>query len=123
MVRIPSRTSFSPSNPAVHHRKSGEELVRALPLYDLEVTGDGEVVEESRHDVAEAHVPKAVLGGYRRLNLRGVSGMATVWSAERAKGKARVYTVSVIFSEVSTCFASFKEDGSLVSAPPSPAWR
>jgi hypothetical protein len=69
-------TLFSPADTLVHAKKIGDDHVSELPLYHLEVTGDGKVLEESRHAVPESRVPKAVLDGYRRWNAGGVKGMA-----------------------------------------------
>jgi hypothetical protein len=112
-------TVFSSTDTMVYAKKIGDDHVSELPLYHLELTADGKVVEESRHAVPESRVPKAVLAGYRTWNPGGVKGMAVVWGVELQKGTDRVFSVNVILSSVKTYFASFKEDGSVVAAEPS----
>src|SRR5262245_41183457 len=61
-------TLFYPDDTTVHHRSVGGETVRQLLTYDLELTADGKVLEESRHSVRESQVPKVVLASYHQWN-------------------------------------------------------
>ena len=111
-------TFFSLTEKGVNGRQSGDDIVTEIPLYDLEVTAAGTVVEESRHGVPESQVPKAVLESYRRWNPGNVTGMMTTWAVQREKGKDRIYLVGITISAVKQYAASFAADGRVVSASP-----
>ena len=113
-------TFFQPASGAIRTRLVDGETVTELPLDVLELTADGKVLEEGRHSVADSQVPKAVLEAYKKWNAKGLEGMAVFWAAEQKKGEGRTFQVMILVNSLTAFNASFKEDGTVIKAPPIP---
>jgi hypothetical protein len=92
------------------------EFVTTPRLYYLEVDAKGKVLEELPRPIGPERVPKAVAAAYDKWNPKAVKRMATMWTTEVPRGKDRVYRVQVLVSAIKSYSASFKEDGTVLSA-------
>src|SRR5262245_10488070 len=112
-------TVFDPRSAASHHQHVDGEHVATPILHQLEVDGDGKVVEESLRPILDlARVPKAVVAAYDKWNPKGVKGQEFYWLTEVPREKARVYRVRIILNAVKAYSATFAEDGSVLAADP-----
>jgi hypothetical protein len=102
---------------AVSGVKRGE-VVTTPVLYDLEVDAKGKVLEEQRRPIRPGQLPKAVAAAYEKWNPKGVRRLATDWSTEVPRGKDRVYHVYILVNQIKAYSASFKGDGTVLSADP-----
>jgi hypothetical protein len=100
------------------HELVGGEFVTTPKLYYLEVDAKGKVLEELPRPIGPDRVPKAVLAAYEKWNPKGVKRMATMWTTEVPRGKGRVYGVYILVNQTKGYRASFKEDGTVLSADP-----
>ena len=112
-------TFFNPASTTVRTKGEGEEIVTQPLLYDLEVSEEGKVIEETPHPVLKPErLPKAVVAAYEKWNPKGVKGMAVMWTTEVPRGKDRVYGAYILVDAIRSYSASFKEDGTVVAAEP-----
>jgi hypothetical protein len=112
-------TFFDPASTTVRTKGIGEEIVTQPLLYDLEVSEEGKVIEETPRPVLEpARLPKAVVAAYEKWNPKGIKGMAVMWTTEVPRGKDRVYGAYILVNAIKSYSASFKEDGSVIAADP-----
>jgi hypothetical protein len=112
-------TVFDPANvSSASVRRVGDETVCTPPLFELEVDATGKVLEETPRWFDPAHLPKPVAAAYAKWNATGIAGMTVMWHTEVPRGKDRVYRVRIIVNAVKAYSATFREDGSVVSADP-----
>jgi hypothetical protein len=111
-------TFFAPADTRTQHRTENGEQVTKLPLYDLEMTASGKVLEETYHWIDPKRLPKAVQASYEKWNPKGARGMAVISLTDVPKGEGRRFHVRIIMNQIKAYYASFKEDGSIISAEP-----
>jgi hypothetical protein len=111
-------TVFDPAGMGSESRLVNGEHVTELPLYHLELTADGKVLEETLHWIDPARWPKPVRASYRKWNPKGVKGQELHSLTELRRGEARVYHVRILVNQVTAYSASFQEDGSVLAADP-----
>jgi hypothetical protein len=111
-------TVFDPASGGGEVRLVNGEHVTQLPLYHLELTADGKVLEETAHFIDPMRWPKAVQASYQKWNPKGVKGQELHSRTEVAKGEERLYRVRIIMNAIKAYSACFKEDGSVVEADP-----
>lgn len=96
----------------------GEECICTPKLYQLELDARGKVVEETRRPIGPDRLPSAVAAAYEKWNPKGLKRMATLWSTEVPRGKDRVYFVHILVNAIKGYSASFKENGTVLTADP-----
>jgi hypothetical protein len=111
-------TVFDPAGMGTESRLVNGEHVTQLPLYHLELTADGKVLEETAHWIDPKRWPRPVQAGYQKWNPNGVQGQELHSLTEVPRGEARVYRVRIIVNQIKAYSASFKEDGSVLAADP-----
>ena len=111
-------TVFDPASGGASTRRVGEESVTEPILYHLEVSADGNVLEETAHWIDPKRWPKAVQASYQKWNPNGVTGREIHSLTEVPKGEARVYRVRILMNAIKAYSVSFKEDGSVLAADP-----
>jgi hypothetical protein len=111
-------TVFDPASMGAETRLVNGEHVTQLPLYHLELTADGKVLEETVHWIDPRRWPKPVQASYQKWNPNGVKGQELHSLTEVPRGEARVYRVRILVNQVKAYSASFKEDGSVLAADP-----
>jgi hypothetical protein len=115
-------TFFNPADTTVRSNQEGGEFVSRPLLYDLEVSDDGKIVEETPHRVLDlGRLPKPVVAAYEQWNPKGITGMFIQWWTEVPRGRDRTYRVGIVINSIKAYWASFKEDGTVIKADPSPA--
>lgn len=112
-------TVFDPANTSsASHQFVGGEFICTPPLYHLELDVQGKVLEEPPHPIGPDRLPKAVAAAYEKWNPKGLKRMTTMWWTEVSRGKDRVYRVNILVNQIKSYGASFKEDGTVLSADP-----
>jgi hypothetical protein len=111
-------TVFNPASGGAHTQHVGGEIVTTPILYHLELDAAGKVLEETPRFVDTGRLPKAVTAAYEKWNPKGVKGQELWWQTEVPRGKDRVYRVRIIVNAIKAYSASFKEDGSVLTADP-----
>ncbi len=101
----------------------GDRNFEELYQYDMTLASDGSLIEEQPHPVTLAHVPPAVLNGYRAWNRNNVKGMVAAWGIEKSRQGKRTFTVSIVFSQIEATGARFLEDGTLIKDQSDPTPR
>jgi hypothetical protein len=110
-------TLFTPRGPRRTNWTEGNEIA-VPPMYEVSVTEEGKVLEESSHAIERDLVPMAVIAAYEKWNPTAVKGMVTTWATEVAAGKERVFRVAIVVSQVKFYAASFQADGTVIKADP-----
>jgi hypothetical protein len=111
-------TVFDPADMGSESRLVNGERITQLPLYHLELTADGKVLEETAHWIDPQRWPKPVQASYQKWNPKGVEGQEVHWLTEVPRGEARVYRVRIIVNAIKAYSASFREDGAVLAADP-----
>src|SRR5262249_46776332 len=112
-------TVFNPASGGAETRQVGAENITQPILYHLELSESGKVLEETPRPVLDLkRLPKAVVAGYEKWNPKGGTGQEHRWTTEVPRGEARIYRVRIIESAIKAYSASFKEDGSVLTADP-----
>ena len=109
-------TVFDLASMSASVQQVGGELICTPQLFRLELDARGQVLEETRRPIEKERVPKAVAAAYDQWNPKELKRMATLWSTEVARGKDRVYDVTILVNQLKAYRASFKEDGTILSA-------
>ncbi len=113
--------TFINNNGMIQGKKIDDDLTSELPQYKLELTADGQIIEEERHLISMLAVPKAVRIAYQKWNPKGLKGMTVAWAAEKPRNKDRLFSTSIVFNQIDGSFAVFTEDGTLVKEKSDPA--
>ena len=99
--------TFINNNGMIQGKKLGDDLTSELPQYKLELTADGQIIEEERHLISMLAVPKAVRIAYQKWNPKGLQGMTVAWASEKPRNKDRQFSASIVFNQVDGSFAVF----------------
>lgn len=112
-------TVFNPASRGAHTQLVNGELVSQPILYHIELTPKGTVVEETPRPILDlSKVPKVVMDSYRKWNPHEVRGMTVSWITQVPRGGERTYSVGILMSAIKAYGATFKLDGTILSADP-----
>lgn len=112
-------TVFNPASRGARTKMVDGESVSEPILYHLELTPKGTIIEETPRPILDlAKLPKPVLESYRKWNPREVRNMMVTWITEVPRGGTRTYRAHILVSAIKAYNATFKPDGSVITADP-----